>query len=354
MGMTLHGSRPTSTGLAPQRRTDPSLHLTRAGGLAPLIEFLNSIGAPISRLMRQARMRGDLLDDPQALIPLRLAHRFIEVAATTERIEDLGAVVAAKTCVFDLPVLGEPLRHALNVYDYLQTGSRLIGNVSSGERFWLTLERDQLRFHHFVHGATGAGRCHADIYALLVTIRMLRNFVGHEWSPAEVSLATRDRRMLGDESVLGGARIVLGDTHSSFTLPSAMLQQPVPGALRGSPSGDPGSRAVVPAMPTDFLDSVFELVRSLLLANCLEESLLADAAGMSRRTLQRRLQDCGTRFSDVVQRSRTRLAGEWLAHSALPVRDIAAALGYSNPANFTRAFRRSMGVPPSTYRALFH
>ncbi len=275
MGMTLYGSRPTSTGIPPRRRADPSLHLTRAGGLDPLIKFLNSIGAPISRLMRRARMRGDLLDDPQALIPLSLAHRFIEIAAAAERVEDLGAVVAARTCAFDLPILGEPLRHALNIYDYLQTGSRLIGDVTSGERFWLTLERDQVRFHHYVPGATGAGRCHEDIYALLVTIGMLRNFVGHEWRPEEVSLVAHDPRMLGNESVLGGARLTLGEPHSSFTIPFAVLQQPVPGTLHGSAIDDPGARAVEPTMPSGFLGSVHALVRSLLLANCLEESLVA-------------------------------------------------------------------------------
>ncbi len=354
MDRALHGSPSTSCGFGSQRGAAPSLHLTRAGGLAPLIEFLNSIGASVPQLMHRAGMRGDLLDDPQALVPLRLVHRFIEVAASRERIEDLGAVVAARTCAFDLPVLGEQLRHALNVYDYLQTGSRLIGDLTSGERFWLTLERDHVRFHHFVPGTTGAGRCHGDIYVLLVTIGMLRNFVGHAWSPTEVSLVTTDRRMLGDESVLGGARLTLGEPHSSFTLPSAVLQQPVPRALRGSPPDGAGARPVDPAMPTGFLGSVYALVRSLLLANCLEERLVADAAGVSRRTLQRRLLHCGTRFSDVVQRSRTQLAGEWLAHSTLPVRDIASSLGYSDPANFTRAFRRTMGVPPSTYRSLFH
>jgi len=352
--MGSHGSRLTSAGPGSQRRADPSLHLTRAGGLFPLIEFLRSIGAPIPLMMRQARMRADLLDDPHALIPLRLVHRFIEVAAASQRIEDLGAVVAARTCAFDLPILGEQLRHTLNVYDYLQTGSRMIGDLTSGERFWLTLERTDVRFHHFVPGATGAARCHEDIYALLVTIGMLRNFVGHEWTPAEVSLVTTDRRMLGDESVLGGARILFGESNSSFTLPFELLLRPVPDTLRGVPSDNPGARAVDPAMPIGFLGSVYALVRSLLLANCLEEALVAEAAGVSRRTLQRRLQDCGTRFADVVQRSRTQLAGEWLTDSTLPVRDIAVALGYSDPANFTRAFRRTMGVPPSTYRSLLH
>lgn len=352
--MTLHSSCLTSSRPGPLKPVVASLHLTRAGGLAPLIDFLDSIGAPTSRLMRQAGLRGDLLDDPQALVPLRLVHRLIEVAATTERIEDLGAVVAARTVAFDLPVLGEPLRHALNVYDYLQTGSRLIGDMTSGERFWLTLEHDHVRFHHFVPGAAGAGRCHEDIYALLVTIGMLRNFVGHEWSPTEVSLVTTDRRMLGDEALFGAARLTLGAPHSSFTLPLALLQQPVPGAPCGRPSDHPGAQAVEPAMPTGFLGSVYALVRSLLLANCLQECLVADAAGVSRRTLQRRLQECGTRFSDVVQHSRTQLAGEWLAHSDLPVRDIASALGYTDAANFTRAFRRTMGVPPSAYRSRFN
>ena len=40
-----------------------------------------------------------------------------------------------------------------------------------------------------------------------------------------------------------------------------------------------------------------------------------------------------------------------LAHSALAVGEIAAALGYADPGSFSRFFLRLAGTPPGAYRA---
>lgn len=66
--------------------------------------------------------------------------------------------------------------------------------------------------------------------------------------------------------------------------------------------------------------------------------------------LQPRLADVGLTYSEVVSRSRMRLATRWLAESGEPISEIAATLGYRDPANFARAFRRRTGMTPSGYR----
>jgi len=71
---------------------------------------------------------------------------------------------------------------------------------------------------------------------------------------------------------------------------------------------------------------------------------------MSTRTLQRRLANVGVSYSDIVKRTRERLATQWLADTAIPVSEIAASLGYRDPTNFTRAFLRKACVSPQQYR----
>jgi AraC family transcriptional regulator, regulatory protein of adaptative response / methylphosphotriester-DNA alkyltransferase methyltransferase len=44
-------------------------------------------------------------------------------------------------------------------------------------------------------------------------------------------------------------------------------------------------------------------------------------------------------------------AAELLDATAIPVRDIAARVGYRPPAQFAKAFARLQGVPPTRYRA---
>lgn len=77
---------------------------------------------------------------------------------------------------------------------------------------------------------------------------------------------------------------------------------------------------------------------------------LAAEAGMSERTLQRRLQDRGVRFRDLVEEARRQVAIELLTASDTPIAEIAWRLGYSDTTSFAHAFRRWTGVAPGAAR----
>ncbi len=80
---------------------------------------------------------------------------------------------------------------------------------------------------------------------------------------------------------------------------------------------------------------------------------IEDAArriGMSTRTLRRRLQEEGSRFQDVLERSRCDLAKRYLAEPKLAVGEVAFLLGFSEPSAFHRAFKRWTGKTPLEHR----
>lgn len=75
---------------------------------------------------------------------------------------------------------------------------------------------------------------------------------------------------------------------------------------------------------------------------------LAVRLQLSSRTLHRRLEAEGKRFRDLLNQARMTRAERMLLRG-LPVTDIAHSLGYGDSANFTRAFRRHHGLPPSRF-----
>ena len=77
---------------------------------------------------------------------------------------------------------------------------------------------------------------------------------------------------------------------------------------------------------------------------------VAASLHMSGRSLKRKLQAEGTSYLALLEEVRQRDAFQLLRHSTLELQDIAARLGYTNPANFTRAFRKWAGDSPSAYR----
>jgi AraC family transcriptional regulator, regulatory protein of adaptative response / methylphosphotriester-DNA alkyltransferase methyltransferase len=81
-------------------------------------------------------------------------------------------------------------------------------------------------------------------------------------------------------------------------------------------------------------------------------SSVAHSIATSRRQLQRVFGDQGTSFRQELQRVRMTRAAELLSREELPVAAVARAVGYRQAAQFSKAFRRHHGHPPSAVRAV--
>ena len=77
---------------------------------------------------------------------------------------------------------------------------------------------------------------------------------------------------------------------------------------------------------------------------------VARAMRMSARTLQRRLEQEQTRFGEVLDRARLGVARGLLADRGVTMADVAARVGFSDVATFSRAFKRWTGQPPGQWR----
>jgi AraC-like DNA-binding protein len=77
---------------------------------------------------------------------------------------------------------------------------------------------------------------------------------------------------------------------------------------------------------------------------------VARAMHMSARTLQRRLEQENTRFSEVLDRARLGVARRLLANPESTLTDVAFRLGFADLATFSRAFKRWTGQPPGQWR----
>ena len=77
---------------------------------------------------------------------------------------------------------------------------------------------------------------------------------------------------------------------------------------------------------------------------------VARRVASSRRQLQRAFAEAGeTSFRSHLQRVRMARARDLLREGSLPVNRVAVSVGYRQPAQFAKAFRRHHGKPPSAY-----
>jgi len=77
---------------------------------------------------------------------------------------------------------------------------------------------------------------------------------------------------------------------------------------------------------------------------------IAASLNMSLRNLQRKLKDEGNSFKHILDETRSELSKQYLRGSDRPIIEVGFLLGFSEPSNFARAFRRWTGVSPVEYR----
>ena len=97
--------------------------------------------------------------------------------------------------------------------------------------------------------------------------------------------------------------------------------------------------------------SLFEDATAIVEREYAAELSLDDIArriASSRRQLQRAYAEVGqTTFREHLTRVRMERAAEMLARRSVTVREVAHRVGYRQPAQFAKAFRRHLGVAPS-------
>jgi AraC family transcriptional regulator of adaptative response / methylphosphotriester-DNA alkyltransferase methyltransferase len=86
-------------------------------------------------------------------------------------------------------------------------------------------------------------------------------------------------------------------------------------------------------------------------ASELSLDVIARRVASSRRQLQRVYAEIGkTTFREHLTDVRMRRAADMLRDGRLTVREVANRVGYRQPAQFAKAFRRHQGLAPSGYR----
>jgi AraC-like DNA-binding protein len=93
------------------------------------------------------------------------------------------------------------------------------------------------------------------------------------------------------------------------------------------------------------------VLRTELLRDACSAATVARLFSMHRRTLHRHLRNEGLAFRQIANEIRFEIACKLLANTDMALGQIAAALKYSEPSAFTRAFRRWSGQTPSNWRS---
>lgn len=331
-----------------------AIPLVRTSAVLPCVKFLKQIGSPTDRLLQQANLPISALADPEALIPLYQSFTFLEQAARLEGIETLGVLAAQHTPVVQMGTFGKLVCQSLTLYDLLQTITRLQPLYNSGAQVWLTREGEQIWLNHQYHCPARTENRQAQYYALQLYLNVFPLLMGEKWKLDKLQIQASPVKGLADLALFSNIPIDFNHSHNAIGFSASLLSLPlkpsVTSSILPSPSDIEALQSSAPA--TDFLDALQQLIRSLVQDGYPSLNLVATAAEMSTRSLQRRLMQNGVTYSHLVDQVRFEIAVNLLKDPRIKLIEIVSELGFTDAANFTRAFKRWTGVSPREFRRL--
>lgn len=324
--------------------------LIQASQLLPFTSYLDKIGAPTEKLLERCRLYPDLLNQPTQYIPEYQVSAFILVAGRAEGNPlDFGFAVGQTSRVEEYTSLRQYLASSLTLKMLLERFCRYVKLYSSQANFWVSLHQEGLWFGRSGVRDIDIGQDVVECYALKLMINLVRSVLGKTWWPAKLYLQMHPSLFVRTHLSLDDAEIVFNHPETVVVVDRWQVATPFSGWPEGHPPIAVDKTVLVPP-PTDFVASLQEILKLYLHSSDLKINHLADVTGLSPRSLQRHLNQCGTTYAQVLDQVRFDAAYELMQDPHWQLQEIAEALGYNHQAHFTRAFKRWSGLSPRAFR----
>jgi AraC-like DNA-binding protein len=187
--------------------------------------------------------------------------------------------------------------------------------------------------------------------AIGVLFRLCGAVMGPHWAPRGVSFMHEPPADLRLHKRMFRCPVGFNREFNGVVCKAADLDAPNPLA---DPNMASYARRFLDSLPVSQESSVLlEVRKAVYLLLPMERASIeqvAQALGMNVRTLQRRLDEAGDHFSDIINGVRRDLAVRYMSNPRYPLAHIAALLGYSVPSSFTRWFTAQFGMAPQAWR----
>ncbi len=329
------------------------MHRTVISSWALLIaRALQSDGHDAEALVRRAGLDPAKLRDPAARYSTTGMLRLWELAAAVTGDEAFGLRAASFWHPTSFHALGYSWLASSTLGEALQRLARYARVVSSAVRVGLEHEGGRSCLRTDLDPSSPMPSPVAFDTGAAVLVRMCRTSYGADFSPLRVGLPRPRPADAARYHQFFRAPVEFETPNLTIWFDRRDLDTPLPTA--NAELAMANDRIVTAYLARLDRTHVGMQVRALLLEQLpsgrVTEDAIAGGLNMSLRSLQRRLKAEGTTYQALLDEMRHELAAQYMAQSRLSINEITFLLGFSEPSNFSRAFKRWTGVAPSAFR----
>ena len=325
--------------------------MVRVGPLMSLPSILRASGCEPQPILDNFGFKPSWFENPDQKLPYIQTSRLIEYCVEVTACKHFGLLMGMRANPSSLGIAGFMLSTAPDVNIALQALIRhLVLHDQGGVVSVVTNGKfTSLFFAIHLSGVSASEQ----VYDLSISLacKIMRGLCGEDWNPTEVLLSRPPPQDQTPYRHFFKAPIRFNATESAIVFPSHWLQHKLP-------SADTFLFDFLERKATELhlnqgknlIDQLRRFVRKSLITQECTANTAAQHLGIHQRTLNRRLQELGTSFRQVVNEVRYVMSQNFLANSEASNTEIALALGYTEVTTFSHSFKRWSGISPAQWR----
>jgi AraC-like DNA-binding protein len=324
----------------------------RTAVLSNYLEVAHHLRLNAITLLAEVGLTPAILKDPDQRIPATASIILLEKSAKLSGCESLGLRMAELRQLADFGEVSLLLSHQNSLRDALNVIVHYRQLINESLAIFVEEIGNTVIIREELVTDMGTNNRQSIELAIAVMHRFCAAMLGAHWRPITVCFSHDAPADLSVHRRIFGCKIEFGCEFNGIICPAANLD-----------TANPLANAAMARLAQRYLDSLlgkkegismaFDVRKSIYLLLPMGRATIAQIAqsqGMNVRTLQRRLDEEGASFSELINGVRRDLVIRYLQNPGYSLGRIADMLGYSMPNSFTRWFVSQFDMPPAAWR----
>jgi AraC-like DNA-binding protein len=332
--------------LTKQAHNAPS---TIASYLLPIVKALESRGVDSEPLLQQAGIQGTVANDPLVRLPHHQLGEVFRLAVEATGDPRFGLYASRYMLPSHIHALGTAMLASRSLMDLCLRVERFGLFLAQTAAFYVESIDRETKFSAHLNVPLRAEA--TDMFWSFI-LRLMRHLDNENLNPSRVDVTVEESpEALAAYEKFFRCPINFGCGEMALYFDTATLERELPTASHEL--ARLSDQVVQDYLAKMDRDDIVSRVNSLLVANLpAGEYSKEDAARelyMSARTLQKKLQEAGTTWRELLEGTRKELAISYLGSGRYSLAEITFMLGFNDTSSFSRAFRRWTGKAPGSF-----
>jgi AraC-like DNA-binding protein len=322
---------------------------TLAATASALIEALEPYGCDSEDLFRKAGLNTSAITIPGARYPLSAVNRLWQLARDATGDPCIGLFVGRSLRPAALHALGFAWLASPDLLQGLERMARYARIANSTLRPEIVVTENRVKVVRVVESSISDEAVDGFLSAV---IHMCRAMSNAEFAPELVTIKHPDNGHIDQYVSYFKSPVEFDADEDALHFDLTVLQQPLPVSnLELAHANDKVAERYLATLDPDLVqDKVREILLDLMPSGSVSQNEVAEQLHRSVSSLQRQLQSEGVSYRQILEDTRRALATQFVREERYSLSQIAYLLGFSDQANFSRAFKRWTGQTPTGFR----